>query len=69
MSRPEKEVNEDTADLIREIKEEIYTPIEDDFKNPYDRSIPEEDELYDDEFDADEWFDRNENEDFLAQWD
>lgn len=68
MPKEERETNEDAADLIREIKDEVYVPEEDDFIVYGEKHLPDEDELYDDEFDADEYFDRAENEDFLAQW-
>lgn len=68
MPRDESVTNEDVADLIREIKEEVYVPEEEDFIDYGNKHLPDEDELYDDELDADEWFERAENEDYIAQF-
>jgi hypothetical protein len=62
MDTPEdKTTNEDVVDLLRELmdaSEEV---------DEYEL-YPAEDELYDDDFDSDEWYERAENEDYYAQY-
>lgn len=59
---PQEVQPEDAFELLRQIRADQPLPdIE------YDTSITDDD-FYDDDYDADEWFDRAENEDLYAQW-
>lgn len=59
---PQEVQPEDALELLRQIRADQPLPdIE------YDTSITDDD-FYNDDYDADEWFDRAENEDLYAQW-
>lgn len=57
----EKSTNEEVIDLIRDLMDATEEVRE------YD-VYPQDEELYDEDFDADEWYERAENEDWYAQY-